>query len=119
MTESAPTAPGDLGLFVGRWFQGLACLFVGFMVLAPLLLDKQHYNGAFLFFFWVAPYLKRHRPRARWVAVGLCVVVLVGTWLATMPLHLAFKLGLTAVVAVPLVLLLSPRARAEFAPPGE
>ena len=70
MAESAPTAPSDLGLFIGRWFQGLACLFLSFNVLAPL------------------------------------------------PLPLAFKLWRTALVAVPLLLLLSPRTRAEFAPPG-
>lgn len=49
----------------------------------------------------------------------LCLLIMAGAWLGNMALPSTFRAFVTAVVAVPLALLITPRARREFAASDE
>lgn len=128
----------DVGRFVGRYFQILACLSMASMVIAPIFFDYWYFDFSFVLLLWAASHLIRHNPTARSITIwtcGLCVVAIVGILIYAGVLGadaITIRLGkpienpsffLIAVVAgimlvavgIPLALLLTPQARQEFA----
>jgi hypothetical protein len=57
--------PKDVGLFVGRYFQLLGWLVIGWMAVGLIFYDRFHLDLTFLLLFWAAVHLKKHNPTAR------------------------------------------------------
>jgi hypothetical protein len=130
--------PFDIGKFLGRYLQALACLSIGSMVVSAVLFDSLNVDFSVILVFWAAAYLIRHQPAARNWTIGFCSLILMtsiglsvyaviaGTDQITFrmggikfehpaPLTISVISGITAVmVGLPLALLLTPQARREF-----
>jgi membrane associated rhomboid family serine protease len=127
----------DIGKFVGRYFQGLACVSIASMLSEPIFFDAMHIDFSFLFLLLAAEYLIKHHPTARKWTIGACGFILVSLagmfiYAATAGTQRMFVLvgkriehpSLLQVAAVtsllglvfglPLILLLTPQARKEF-----
>lgn len=131
----------DIGKFVGRYFQALACVSIASMIITLIFFGALHIDFSFIFLFWAAAYLIKHTPTARKWTIGVCGFVLAGlvaifvyaalggTQHMTVALgtriedpslwHVAAVTGVFAVlVGFPLALLLTPQARREFQRPA-
>jgi hypothetical protein len=136
--DHAWSLPFDIGRFVGRYLQILACVSIASMAVDLLLFDQLKIDLSFVFFFWAGAALIRHSPTARkWVigvsglAIFLSLVmvlyaVTVGTDAMTVTIGrridnppIGYVLGvmsfLVLIAGIPLVLLLTRQARNEFA----
>jgi hypothetical protein len=133
--------PNDIGKFVGRYLQAVACLSIASMVVSAVFFDSLNVDFSVIFQFWAATYLIRHHPAARTWTIGVCTLVLLslvalsvyaaiaGTDQITLwvggakiehpaVLSVAALSGIMAVmVGLPLALLLTPQARRELRRP--
>lgn len=129
--------PFDIGRFVGRYLQILACVSLVSMAVDLLFFDRLKIDLSFVFFFWAGASLIRHSPTARkWVigisglavfvslAMVVCAVT-VGTDAMTVTIGrridnppIGYVLGVMSffflVAGIPLVLLLTRQAGNEF-----
>jgi hypothetical protein len=64
--------PNDIGRFVARYLQVLACLSIVSMVATAIFFDALHIDFSFLLLFWAAEYLIQHNPKARRWTIGVC-----------------------------------------------
>lgn len=133
----APREEFDVGLFVARYFQVLACLSIAWMVIDPIVFSRFTLDFSWILLFWAASALKRRSHRARiWVLIVagcsllLCSfaigeAMLAGTEHMTIRfvrkirspsvLQVCISSGAMAVIpGIPFVLLLTERARRQF-----
>src|SRR5205807_2329131 len=119
----------DVGKFVGRYLQVLACVAIASMIIEAIFFDRLFVDFSVIFLFWAAAYLIKHHPTAHKWTIGVCgyilacfVAALIYTVIAGTPeavvllgrrierpllWHFAAMDGALAVlVALPLVLLL-------------
>ena len=137
--DYAPRTEFDTGRFIARYLQVLAWLSIASMVAGPILFDSLHIDLSPVFLFWGASALKRHsRTVRKWVlalaGLTLAVIVLILVWataFGTSGMTVSFgpsriknpelwqvalvAVPIVAVVAVPLAVLMSERARRQFA----
>ena len=127
----------DIGKFVGRYFQVLAWLSIASMIISPIFFDSFHIDFSFILLFWAAGHLIRHNPTARRWTVGITGVsaaaialmlgyaaiagtdgmtVTFGTRVEDPPFWMIAGVAgvLLVLLATPLCLLLTPKARQEF-----
>lgn len=131
----------DIGKFVGRYFQTLVWLDIASIVVNWIFFHTGYFDCSFMVLYWAAPYLIKHRPAARKWTIGVCGLLLAGLvaifvyavmggtqgmfvellgkkiehpslWQVGVVLSMVGVL-----VAIPLILLLTPQARREFQPP--
>jgi len=135
--EDGGRLPFDVGKFVGRYLQGLACLSVVSMVVELVFFDRLDIDLSFIFLFWASAYLIRHSPTARkwviavsglaiFVSVALVVLgVVVGTEGMSVTIgrrienpslgHVVAVASLLVIMAgIPFTLLLTRQAKREF-----
>lgn len=134
--------PHDIGKFVGRYLQALACLSIASMFVSVVFLDSLNVDFSVILVFWAATYLIRHQPAARNWTIAFCCLILIslvvlaayaaiaGTDRITIRmggakfeqpsmLTISILSGITALmVGLPLALLLTPQARREFQRPS-
>ena len=136
--DYAPAAEFDTGLFVARYLQALAILSVAWMVAGPIFFDTFNLDFSPIIFLWCASALKRHSSIARKLLLVisgfgllLCMYLAVhalafGTQHLTVhlgrPIHnpalwqvLLVSISVAVIVGVPFVVLLTARARRQFA----
>ena len=134
--DYAPRPELDTGRFVARYLQALALLSIGSMIVTWVR-GRLYVDVSFLFLFWAAAALKRHSRTARAWVIGVCgfalaclvLVAAKGIFFGTSGITVSFgrrfenpplwmllaMSGIMAVVAaVPLLVLLSSRARRQF-----
>ena len=127
----------DVGRFVGRYLQVLACLDIALTIVVMILAGSLVVDLSVILMFWAGAHLIKHSPTARkwtlgvtgFVLVTLLVltvyvvivgtdgmVVTVGKRIDDPPLGLVFAIAgvLMTVVGLPFVLLLTPQAKREF-----
>jgi hypothetical protein len=127
----------DIGKLVARYLQAFAWMSVAWMIISPIFFDSFHLDLSVIFLFWAAAYLMQHDPTARKWTIGVCAFALAlvvgmfiyaavaGTEGMTVTIGRRIdnpSLGQVAVVSLifaalaglPLVLLLTPKARREF-----
>lgn len=136
--EYAPVKEFDTGWFVAWYLRVLALVSIGLTVGALILRGSFNIDLSPILFFWAASALKRRSNAARkWVlgigwftlgviGLGTCLVVLRGTEGMTLSYGFgkvqnpkiwqvaAFMVPFVAVVAVPVMVLMSERARRQF-----
>lgn len=136
--EYAPVKEFDTGLFVARYLQVLAWLSIAGMVLAPVVRGWFYVDASAIFYFWAAWGLKRRSETARkwvlgvgWVLLGLMGLMFLWALIAgTGGMTVSYGAGrvenpkiwqiaavmvpVVAVVAAPVVVLMSERARRQF-----
>lgn len=136
--EYAPAREFDTGLFVARYLQALATLLVAWMIAGPVFFDRFNLDLSPILLLWLASALKRHSSAARkWVLVGTGSGLLLCAWLLVhalifgtdhltvhmvRPIHnpalwqvCLVSLSMATIFGVPFVVLLSARARRQFA----
>ena len=129
--------PLDIGRFVGRYLQVLACLSLVSNIVDAVFFDQLNIDLSFVFLFWAGAYLIRHSTTARkWVvgvsglAILVCLAIVVyavafGTegiyvslWRPIENPSLGQVWGVASflgiIAGIPFVLLLTPQARREF-----
>jgi len=128
----------DMGKLVGRYFQALAWLSIASMVISPIFFSNLHIDISFILLFWAAGHLIRHNPTARtwtlritgFIAAGIAIMLLYAAVAGTEGMTVSYfgtrienpsiwqvaaVAGvLVVLVAIPIVLLLTPKARQEF-----
>lgn len=128
----------DIGRFVGRYLQLLACVSVVSMIISAFWYDAVNIDLTFILLLWGAEHLIKHNPTARRWMIGLLGVmlasmvalILVAVFGGTESMTIRFGgskiehpsletvsmwAGISAVVAgIPFGLLLTPKARKEF-----
>jgi uncharacterized membrane protein YhfC len=128
----------DTGRFTARYLQALAGLSIAWMIVGPFITHSFNLDLSFIFLLWAASAVRRHSPLARkWVLIvcgfglilcGLLVVqsFAIGTTHITVnffrPIHNPSRwqvLGVSFVIAIvtgiPFCILLSHKARQQFA----
>lgn len=128
----------DIGGLVGRYFQASACVSLMGLLISALFFDQAYFDFSAVLFFWLGSGLVRHQRAAwKWAVGGLilCLMVVVflvfgyvffgpeGFFVRLGPIQMVnpspgpFALVgvvLTGFLLVPLALLLTPKAKAEF-----
>ena len=136
--DYAPAEQFDTGLFVARYLQALAVLLVAWMIAGPIFFDTFNLDLSPIILLWLASSLKRHSSAARkWLLIVggwgllLCAYLVVhalvfGTSHLTVHMGRSIhnpalwqvclvSLSMATIFGVPFVVLLSARARRQFA----
>lgn len=129
--------PLDIGRFVGRYLQVLACLSLVSMIVDAVFFDQLIIDLSFVFLFWAGAYLISHSTTARtWVvgisglAILVCLAIVVyavtfgpegiyvSLWRPIDNPSLGQVLGVASflgiIAGIPFVLLLTSQAKREF-----
>lgn len=137
----ARSLPFDVGKFVGRYLQVLACFSIASMAASVLFFQTLVIDVSFIFFLWAGAYLMKHHPTARKWVIGvsaLCVILSVAVIFDALVLGtdsvlviigravddpaLLHVVGIAAcfilIASTPLILLLTRQAKNEFSRHG-
>jgi hypothetical protein len=133
----------DIGKFVGIYFYVLACASIVSMLIGAIFFDSLYVDFTIILLLWAAPNLIRHKPAARRWTIRVCgfmlfILAVMSTVFAILgaldvghstfslfgktiehpsPWLVAALLFATGVmIGLPLVLLLTRRAKLEFMP---